>query len=286
MGKLKGINSFPLSGARQHELSQAAVGTAGIPGDRRYVVYDPNKTSLINARGGGKVQAHARISQKRCGGMALLNARYGARGELVVTHPTEAGFVLTPEAGTPGSKVVVEEFGDATPCYDVGEKASVRISEMLGGRAVALARKSQAWARGGVIPPHERAVAPLHIINQASVAALQEMGENRGMEFGAERFRANLIVGDFDAFEENGWIGRTLAIGDLPVMVSRPSARCKVPGIDQLSGQLHGDVPALLHEMNGSDRGMADFGVYGYPLLEGAREIVSITLDDEVRVAA
>jgi uncharacterized protein YcbX len=129
-------------------------------------------------------------------------------------------------------------------------------------------------------------VAPLHIINQASVAALQEMGENRGMEFGAERFRANLIVGDFDAFEENGWIGRTLAIGDLPVMVSRPTARCKVPGIDQLSGQLHGDVPALLHEMNGSDKGMADFGVYGYPLLEGAREIVSITLDDEVRVAA
>jgi uncharacterized protein YcbX len=73
--------------------------------------------------------------------------------------------------------------------------------------------------------------APLHILGEPSIAALaSEIPE----ELDRRRFRANILVEPAGgaAFEEDGWIGRRLAIGDALVEIVVNTERCAVTTFD------------------------------------------------------
>ena len=73
--------------------------------------------------------------------------------------------------------------------------------------------------------------APLHILGEPSIAAL---AERVGDELDRRRFRANILVEPAGgaAFEEDGWIGRRIGIGDAVAEVVVNTERCAVTTFD------------------------------------------------------
>jgi len=69
----------------------------------------------------------------------------------------------------------------------------------------------------------------------ATVAEAPEVTEHR--------FRSNIAVDDLDAWEEQGWIGRTLRIGDVEFKVAAPVTRCLATHADPRTGKR--DLPIM-----------------------------------------
>jgi hypothetical protein len=73
--------------------------------------------------------------------------------------------------------------------------------------------------------------APLHILGEPSIRALSA---SAGTELDRRRFRANILVDPAAGapFEEDGWVGRRLSIGDVLVEVVVNTERCAVTTFD------------------------------------------------------
>ncbi|MDP9425372.1 MAG: MOSC domain-containing protein, partial [Actinomycetota bacterium] len=77
-----------------------------------------------------------------------------------------------------------------------------------------------------------------HLLTTASLERLRELyGEG---DFDARRFRPNVVV-ELDSgengFVEDGWVGRTLSLGEVVLEVTEPVARCVMTTLAQ------GDLP-------------------------------------------
>ncbi|HSW66396.1 MAG TPA: MOSC domain-containing protein [Bacillota bacterium] len=253
MGEVCALATYPLTGARGVEHGGTLMGPAGIVGDHLYVAYDPTNLE--------------RVSQKQVNEFAQIDATYN--GDALCLHHETAGSLTLPYIGGPATLSVVE-FTDPTPCIDAGDEAEAFLSEVA-HRHLRLAQKGQDWTNGHGLSTLKRANAPLHIINSDTLAALQAM--NPELDFGANRFRANMQVNGFGAFEENTWVGHLLRIGDTIIRVTRLTPRCPVPGRDPQTGKNLKDVPTLyprLPKILGPDGklGKPAFGVYAVPIFD------------------
>ena len=86
--------------------------------------------------------------------------------------------------------------------------------------------------------------------------------------FEVPRFRPNLVIEPTDAAEgfiEDGWVGRTLALGDARLRVDRPCPRCVMTTLRQ--GDLPQD-PAVLRTAVQANGG--NVGVYASVIRPGA----------------
>lgn len=95
----------------------------------------------------------------------------------------------------------------------------------------------------------------ISIKNLASNAAL---GRHMGMDLSTHRWRGNLWLDGLDAWEEAGWVGRSLRVGEAVLEVREPIGRCKATETDPETGQPLGETLRALREL----RGEQVFGVY------------------------
>ncbi len=95
----------------------------------------------------------------------------------------------------------------------------------------------------------------LSIKNLASNAAL---GRHMGMDLSVHRWRGNLWLDGLAPWEEAGWIGRSLRVGEAVLEVREPVSRCKATETDPETGQPLGDTLRALREL----RGEQVFGLY------------------------
>ena len=109
--------------------------------------------------------------------------------------------------------------------------------------------------RGPAIGMADCAEALVSIVNLASVDALTEAA---GAPIDARRFRANLAVEGLDAWEEWGWVGRRLRVGEVELEVTERIERCRATEADPETGRREHDPVALLQR----GWGHKDFGVY------------------------
>jgi uncharacterized protein YcbX len=72
---------------------------------------------------------------------------------------------------------------------------------------------------------------PVHLTTEAS---LRDLNGRLDEEVSMDRFRPNLVVDGIRAYEEDDWVG--LQVGDIPLRVVKPCARCQIPNVDQESG--------------------------------------------------
>ena len=269
MSQIESINRYPLSGAQADPLEESLLNLNGIVGDRYFLLYRPE----------AKPEGSDRISQKQFPRLAQLAACYTRSSTAMqITFPDQAAIEVPLSDGL-GGDWLVNEFGDATPVIDEWYWQSDYLSDFLGIQ-VRLGQKSPAWFRnedGHYPKPAERSIAPLHIVSRASVAELQLRAGTT--DFGAERFRPNLVVDTDEApFSENEWVGRVLMVGRTAVQIHRGTKRCPIPGYDQKTGENKKDVPKLYRDLPksaGDNKPL--FGVYGYPLLRlGENEVICV----------
>jgi len=86
--------------------------------------------------------------------------------------------------------------------------------------------------------------APIHLLTTATLDHLNSLALD--CHFEVPRFRPNFVIESTDqpmGFVENGWIGRTLALGDVRLRVERPCPRCVMTTLAQ--GLLHKEPGVL-----------------------------------------
>lgn len=263
MGEIVSLATYPLTGARAVETDSAMVGPGGMDGDRLFVPYDEVKG--------------IRVSQAQVPALARITAVYDGDA-LRLSHDADSQSVPYVSYGT---EVTVDEFGDPTPVWDAGSDAAAFLGRTT-NRWLRLGQKTDHWAEGGDILPEDRANAPLHIVNRASVLALRSMLPNAS--FDSDRFRGNVVVDGEDPFSELSWVGRFVQMGGLLVKITRATERCNVPARDQQTGENMKDVPLLYPRLAKGKRGKPLLGVYGVPVLRGDVRRQPVAKGDPVRL--
>jgi uncharacterized protein YcbX len=69
--------------------------------------------------------------------------------------------------------------------------------------------------------------SPIHVIATATLAHMRALAP--GSDFDPRRFRANIVIdtpGSGDGFIEDGWLGGTLAVGEVRIVSMQPALRC------------------------------------------------------------
>ncbi len=86
---------------------------------------------------------------------------------------------------------------------------------------------------------------PLSILNLASVRAVEE---RTGRKIDPRRFRANLMIDGLEPWEEFGWGGMRIKVGEAGLDVGRPAMRCPATSVDPDTGERDMTLPADLNE--------------------------------------
>ena len=114
------------------------------------------------------------------------------------------------------------------------------------------------------------------VVSLINLETVRAIGREIGAEVHPLRFRGNVHVEGLPAWDEFGWVGRQVAVGDVIFEVTKRIDRCAATNVDPDSGARNLTIPASLLQAYGH----ADCGIY---LKVVAGGIVSV--DDEIRPA-
>ncbi|ELR09450.1 hypothetical protein VC83_01899 [Pseudogymnoascus destructans] len=124
---------------------------------------------------------------------------------------------------------------------------------------------------------------PLHIMNLASVRDLEgKLPKVKGVPgLSAKRFRANIIVTGPEPYEEDTW--KRVRVGSYEFAISCRTARCKLPNVDPVSGEVHASEPdRTLRRLRNVDAGAGKYvGCLGMQVVPISKESV-MDVGDEV----
>lgn len=113
----------------------------------------------------------------------------------------------------------------------------------------------------------------LHIINLAS---LRELQNACGCDLNPLRFRPNLIIDTETAWEEAGWLGKSLTIGDARLKVFKATERCAAINVNPETGARDQDLLSVLKRTQQH----TNFGVYASVEQAGAlKEGATVAID-------
>lgn len=229
--RVAAIWRHPIKAHGREQVASARLAPgAGLPWDRTWAVmheasrFDPAAPAWTPC---GHFQRAARTQ-----GLMAIAARWDeAAGRMRLSHPDLGAVEFDPEA-EPG--LFLDWVRPISPDGPF--------------RPVALVR---APGRGMTDSPFPS----ISIKNLASNAAL---GRHMGMDLSVHRWRGNLWLDGLEAWEEAGWVGRSLRVGEAVLEVREPVGRCKATETDPETGQRRGDTLRALREL----RGEQVFGLY------------------------
>jgi hypothetical protein len=99
------------------------------------------------------------------------------------------------------------------------------------------------------------AAKAVHIVNLETV---REVGRVAGLDLDPRRFRANLYLEGFPAWEERKWVGQSIACGEVQLAVFDETGRCEATSVDPKTAQRRISIPATIERTWGH----SNLGVY------------------------
>jgi hypothetical protein len=99
------------------------------------------------------------------------------------------------------------------------------------------------------------AAKAVHLVNLETV---RDLGRQMGTHLNPLRFRANLYFDGVAAWEENAWVGRTIAIGEVRLKVFDRTARCAATDVNPETAERGASIPSALEWLYGHN----DLGLY------------------------
>ncbi len=228
------VRSFALQHPDRIEL-----GRHGVADDRRYSLHSADGRVYDATKHGPLVRIRAELE------------RSDGRERLTLVMPT--GHVVADDV-TLGEPTRLEIYGRAFTARPVIGPWEAAVSEWV-GRPLRLYRSERL--------ADEADRNPVSIVSDASLAELARQG-NEGRPVDGRRFRMLIEVAGAQApHQEDGWLGREVAIGEAMVRVTKPDPRCVITTQDPDTGER--DFPTL-HVLRQyrtlRDGRKLDFGVY------------------------
>ena len=256
MPVIKSIHIAPVKSLALLNPESVYVGVGGIEEDRRFLVRN---------------SAGAMVTQRQIGKLAQVRADYCLASDTLTLQFPDGEFIRgTLELG---KRVEMKVFRRVVGGQIVNGELSEALSDFCGS-AVALVKPESAGACQDAFP--------VSLLSQASIEHLGNMAQNEvTVEY--RRFRPNFLLDGCDAHEEDSWLGREVAMGDvLRVRVEMLDPRCAITTLNPDTGERDMDTPRLILSYRSELRDTgACLGVYGSVVTPGA-----VSVGDNVRVAA
>lgn len=266
IGSVVSLWRYPVKSMMGEELNRCEVTNRGLLGDRAYALVDPSNGKVVSAKNPRKWPN-------------LFDFRAAFPEPPRVGEPLPPTRITLPDGTAVGS--------DDSDCEQ-------RVSSVL-GREVTLESSApkapsleEYWPDMEGLDHRETVtdeampagtffdLAVLHLLTTATIDRLRELYPQGRFE--VRRFRPNIVVepaSDEKEFVENGWIGRTIAIGDeVRIKITEPCPRCVMTTLPQ--GDLPKDPGILRTAAQHND---VHVGVYASVLRGG-----SIRRGDQVRL--
>ena len=232
MATVGALHVAPVKGLRLVAVDAVDVSTAGAVGDRAFHVREADGTIASTTRNPRLFQVVAAWDPQRH--ELCLAFPDGTR----VSGPVERGAAVTtafwddrPVAG----RVVEGPFAAAISEY--------------GGRPLVLVVHDDRESGGDVQP-----------LSLMSSASLQALGAAMGGEVDGRRFRMTITIDGAPAWEEHGWVGCDVRVGEAVLRVDSLCERCVVTTRDPDSGRTDAPVLKALAGLRGKDD--VTFGVW------------------------
>jgi MOSC domain-containing protein len=247
-GRVVAIWRYPVKSMLGEELNATEVTARGLLGDRAHALIDAETGKVASAK-----------SPRRWPTLFDFRAAY-------VEPPRDPRALPAVRITLPGGEALTTDQADA----------DARLSAAL-GRPVRLARSAPEGATAeGYWPDHpwlpqrdEMFDFPLppgtffdgaavHLLTTATLDRLRALAP--ASRFEVPRFRPNFVIetpSGNGAFVEDGWIGRTLTLGDAQLRIDGPCPRCVMTTLSQ--GSLPKDPGVLRAAVQGNG---GNVGVY------------------------
>lgn len=244
-GRVAALRRFPVKGLSPEDLDAVEVEPGRpLAGDRAFAIengpsgFDPERPAKLP-----KIKFLCLMKNARLAG---LRTRYDAgSGRLEVRQDGALALSadLTTEAGRAEAAAWFSDF--------MGEerRGELRVLPAPAGHTFSDTSK-------GV----------LSLINLASATAIEDFV---GAPVDPLRFRGNLDIAGFDAWDELGWVGRELLIGEVRFRVVARTVRCAATEVDPTTAARDLAIPRALQRRLGH----ADCGVYAEVLVGGGIEL-------------
>jgi len=224
VGMLASLHRYPVKSMMGEALNSAQVTQRGLFGDRAYALSDTETGKVVSAK-----------NPRKWPNMFSYRAAY-------TSPPTTASAVPSVRVTFPDGGYAVSSSPDFAPT----------ISATLGRPVVLLATPPQHAELEEYWPNMEELanrdvvtdeampqgtffdLAVLHLLTTSTLDRLREV--NPRSRFEPRRFRPNLIIDTSgqEGFVENGWIGKTIAIGpEVRIEVTGPCPRCVMTTLSQ-----------------------------------------------------
>ena len=214
--RVAALTVAPVKGMQVTPVDALELGPLGADGDRAFYVLDPVDAVVETARAQGL--------------LGILPRWDAASGVLALRLPDGTEVA---EAIDPGDRVETHNYAHRPITgRRVDGALAAAVSEHLGKPVTLLARDPD------VMGPGDYAVS---LMSGATVKALAPWLD--GVAPDPRRFRMNVTVDGAEAWEEHGWEGRELAVGDAVLRGAMVVPRCVMVTLDPESGR--GYVPVL-----------------------------------------
>jgi hypothetical protein len=273
---ISSLRRYPVKSMAGEELTAIETTMSGFRGDRAYALVD----TATGTVGSAKVV-------KTFGELLKWRAAF-------LKEPADDGVVPSVRITSPDGRSFVSDGNDATVALTDAFGPSIALRSKppeglllqfaagtLGGKHAGTTELPLAGAAPGTFFD----VATVHIVTTSTLRFLQEASS--GTKVDVDRFRPNVVVDSDDesGFVENGWVGRTLHIGqDAVVRVTLACPRCVIPTLARIDLAAEPKLLRTIAQHNLVDLG--DFGrlpcagVYADVLKPGR-----VGLGDRVRIA-
>ena len=238
------INIAPVKSMALVPLESVNLDLGGILDDRRFY--------LVNSQG-------RLLTRRQVGKLAQLTASWDAETErLNIRFPGGSTLESSPELDAPAWTIVwgrrvrgralVGDWADALSEF-CGQPVKLMMSDL---------------------PCQVFDEFPVSILSRASVERLSsEMGMSGDDCLATDRFRPTLLLDGCQPHEEDGWMNRTLTLGDAVVRVLAPDPRCAIVNQDPITGETDTDAVKSILDYRPNPLA-AYFGVYGIVEKAGA----------------
>ena len=258
IGAVASLWRYPVKSMLGEELTAAEITTGGLLGDRAYGLIDSSDGKVATAK-----------NPRKWPEMFYFRAT-------LVDEPHAGSKAPSVRINLPDGSIVVSNQADVDQVLSKALKREVKLST----RADQVAGTSEEYWPDMEGLYHRNTVtdfglpegtffdcATVHLLTTSTLDRLRALyPEGR---FEVRRFRPNIVVNTADGeegFVENGWIGRTIAIGDsVRVSITGPCPRCVMTTLAQ------GDLPKDAGILRTAARyNGANVGVYA-SVLQGGR---------------
>jgi uncharacterized protein len=221
----------PVKGMQVAAAEAVSLDPQGPRGDRSFLVVDGDGSLLITTRT-----------------PALLTVAAAYDGEqLALRFPDGREVAAAVEPGAPATTRLYD--GRPLPGRLVDGPLAEALSEHLGRRVRLLARDATETGADDF---------PVTLMSGASLRALAPALDGDVPD--GRRFRMTLTVEGVEAWEEHGWGGRELGVGEARLRVAEPVPRCVVTTRSPDDG--HRDAPVLKALARLRGKGDVTFGVW------------------------